>query len=437
MRGIRRWASVLASTALPAAAAAGCAPEETAVAPAPGFPRDAILAMPPPHTAPPTTPLGPIYLDDLSTIDGSTTFTLGKCLGFTLIANDEGILFSTETVVTVGPLGEQDTLLLDGARLRVGSQRNGYRCTWTEPFGTPGPWDVVVRDGERAWTIAHALEARPTRIIEIGRVTGERVWSGEATGEPGANVFEVPYDADVYLADFWLPDETAHLFAHFDFFPTGTAALLPTMEFREPSHPGILTARGGLGLVFPKRGMNYLVVRDEYGLGGPGATYDVSFVSQVASAAPWSERCRDAATITARTWYLNYDRLSPDFDPAGAPGCRDSVYGTPIHAPGNDAVWRIRVPSHTQLRVATYDDHIDNTTYLLPVSVLGSGSNGCPARPTNCAAAAGRFGGGNTDTLVYDNPSDADRELFLVHDSATVMTNDVGSFLMDIQLFER
>jgi hypothetical protein len=37
--------------------------------------------------------------------------------------------------------------------------------------------------------------------------------------------------------------------------------------------------------------------------------------------------------------------------------------------------------------------------------------------------------------MVYDNVSDADQQFLLVSDSATVMTNNVGSFLINVESF--
>lgn len=383
----------------------------------------------------PDVPLGPVYLADLTTPDGSPVISSGKCLGFTLTANEEGLYFTMDTTVDVGPFTNVETLLLDGTHLRVGTDATSNTCFYTPLFGTPGTWDVKVHNTDRTIELPGAITVHPTKLLDAGRVESDYRWSMDMVTDPEANAFEVPYDIDVYRVDFY-NGTTSHSFARIEFFPTGPTALLPIMEFREPSHPQILTARGGVGLVFPKRGVNYVVVKDELGQGGPGATYELAMATQVATGAPTSDMCSSAPLITARTYYTSYDDLTPDFNPEGSAGCRDSLYGNPINAPGNDGVWRVKVPAGKQLRVSTYDDHINNVTYLLPAT-MSVGTNGCPARPTTCVRASGRFGGGNTDTLVYDNVSGVEEEFFLIHDSATVMTSGVGSFLFDVELFDK
>lgn len=388
----------------------------------------------PDPTPTPDAALGPVYLADLTTADGNPVISTGKCLGFTLTANEEGLYFTMDTTVDVGPFANVKTLLLDGTHLRVGTNETSNMCFYTPLFGTAGSWDVKVHDTDRTITLEDAITVHPTKLLDVGRVETDYRWSLDMLTDPEANAFEVPYDVDVYRVDFY-HGTTSHAFARTEFFPTGPAALLPVMEFREPSHPQILTARGGLGLVFPKRGVNYVVVKDVLGQGGPGATYELALATQVATGAPTSDMCSTAPLITARTYYTSYDALTPDFDPEGNGGCLDSAYGNAIDAPGNDGVWRVKVPAGKQLRVSTYDDHIDNVTYLLPAT-MSVGTNGCPTKPTTCVSASGRFGGGNTDTLVYENVSAVEEEFFLIHDSATVMTSGVGSFLFDVELFD-
>lgn len=380
---------------------------------------------------PTATPAGPIYLKDLSTPGGVTEISTGKCLGFTLVANDPAISWSPETTVSIGPFENVETMLMDGNNLRIGAASNAYSCFYTPLFGEAGIWDVVIETGAERHVLEGAIKVLPTKFLDVGRVnvTDPTQWSMDRVTDPQANVFEVPYDIDVYKVDFYQPG-SSHTFAHTQFFPTGAVAILPVMEFRESAHPLELTARGGYGLVFPKRGVNYIVVKDTLGQGGPGATYELAFATQTTAGADSSDVCLGAPLLTPRTYYADYDSLTNDFDPDG--GCRDSVYNLPLRTPGNDAVWRVKVPAGKQLRVATYDDHIDNAVYLLPI-----GAGECPSRPTNCVAAASRYGGGNTDTLLYRNTSAAEEEFFLVHDSATVMTNGVGSFFFDIQIYDR
>lgn len=377
------------------------------------------------------TPAGPIYLEKLSTPDGTNEIASGKCLGFTLVANSDGLSWSPDTKVSVGPFTDVESMLEDGTHLRIGSAANHFTCFYTPLFGEPGEWDVVIENDGETHTLAGAIKVLPPKLLEVGRVNPDTGfhWSMDRVFDSQANVFEVPYDIDIYRVEFFQPGDDK-TFSHAEFFPTGAPALLPVMEFREPSHPLEITARGGLGLIFPKRGTNYIVVKDVLGQGGSGATYDLSFATQTAGEASGGAACESAPVLAPATYKANYDDMANNFDPQG--GCFDSFYGLPINTAGNDAVWRVTVPAGKQLRVSGYDDHIDNATYLLPI---GTGS--CPARPTNCVAAASRYGGGNTDTMIYDNRTGADQEFFLVHDSATVMTNGVGAFAFDVQIFDR
>ena len=384
----------------------------------------------------PTIPEGgPIVITDLNTPGGLPAVSTGKCLGFTLVATEPDLYFSSATKVNVGPNLAVETLLLDGTHLRVGADATSHECFYTPLFGATGVWAVTVDIGGTVYDVA-SINVLPTKLLDVGRVEQDYVWSLDTVDDPEANVFETPYDVDVYRAEFYEIDEH-HSFAHTEFFPTGATALLPGMEFRESSHPQMITSKGGYGLVFPKRGTNYVVVKDQLGQGGPGANYELQFITNTMPAtAPSNEMCSTAPLITARTYYTSYDVLENDFDPQGNNGCRDSVYNTPINAPGNDAVWRVKVPAGKQLRVSSYDDHINNTTYLLPISTLTVGTNGCPTKPTNCVAAAGKFGGGNTDTMIYENGTDLEEEFFLIHDSATIMTAGVGSFMFDVEIWD-
>lgn len=380
---------------------------------------------------PTPTPAGPIYLKDLSTPGGTPEISSGKCLGFTLVANDPAISWSPETAVSIGPFENVETMLMDANNLRIGAAANAYTCFYTPLFGEGGDWDVVIETGAERHVLAGAIKVRPTKSFDVGRVDvlDPTQWSMDRVTDPEANVFEVPYDIDIYKVDFHQPG-TSHTFAHTQFFPTGAVAILPIMEFRESAHPLELTARGGYGLVFPKRGVNYIVVRDTLGQGGPGATYELAFATQTADTASGSATCGTAPDLPPGTYRADYDSLTNNFDSEGA--CRDSIYNLPMRTPGNDVAFRVRVPAGKQLRVATYDDNIDNALYLLSAS-----SGTCPSRPTSCVRASSRFGGGNTDTLIYDNTSAAEEEFFLIHDSATVMTSGVGSFFFDVEIYDR
>ena len=57
-------------------------------------------------------------------------------------------------------------------------------------------------------------------------------------------------------------------------------------------------------------------------------------------------------------------------------------------------------------------------------------------KTASCSLAAARPCGGNTDTLVHRNDSDEDQEL-RSSTTVTVMTEDVGRFLINVGIFER
>ena len=398
------------------------------------------VAFPGANPTPGETPTGPIFLAEVTTVDGTSTITAGKCLGFSVVAKEEEpITFSPSATVEVEGLGAIDTSFRNAKKLRVGDKTKNYTCKWTEPFGPTGSFDVIIKDGTVEQRIEDAITILPPQILHVGIVEqGPKVWSFDLLDTPGANEFELPYDVDIYQANFWEASDS-HVFANMQFYPTGPAALRPIMEFREETHPELLTARGGFGLIFPKRGENFVVVRDELGLGGPGATYDISFeLHRAGSSAPQNSSCLDAPLLDPKTHYVRYDGLGNDMDPQGSATCIDSIYKNPINATGEDGVWRIKVPAGKELRVATYDDKIDNVVLLLPLSAMTTSTSGCPSRPTNCAAAAGRYGGGNTDTLIYENTTAAEQEFFLIHDAAKPpLIEEENSFLMDIRIVDK
>lgn len=377
--------------------------------------------------APTPTPSGPVYLESLFTPDDSPRVAGGQCIGFTLVGNTA--TFGEDLTVDLGPLNLPVTIL-DATHARVGETATGGVCTWLPIFldedavGTHSP--TVTTMGT-----TYVLDETPITVdlvdaIEVGRVADERVWT---TGS-----FEKPYDTDVYLANI---DDIVRRYADMDFFPTGSVPLVPEMQFWQKSHPDVMIARGGVGLIFPQGGFNYILVRDVNGTGGPGADYDLGFIGDVLGDRRPADDCAGAPYITARAYHVDYDSLSDDFRPT----CADSIYGNPIRGFGKDGVWKVKVPPHTELRVSTYDDHIDNVVFLLPVG------DGCPHAPTTCAAAAGHFGGGSTDTLSHVNDTDVEQEYYLVHDGANVYDYDpehpevenpqVGAFLIDVELFPR
>lgn len=353
--------------------------------------------------------------------------SLGRCIGFTVVAAQDGVEFGAGTSVELGPLGRVPATTLDSRHVRVADPETNGACFFTPLFVKTGAWDATVSSAGHTWTIRSAVRMDPAVVVDIGEVDHQHVLvpaTGAVEGTSGAFVFEHPWDADVYRARF---SEAYHVYAHADFF-SADASVVPEMLFWEPAHPETNVARGGFAVVFPQGGEDYFVVRDRHGAGNPGAHYRLAFTGDELGTTDVGDECMNAPPIPARGFHVDYDALHADLDPDGA--CVDSVYGDPIRAPGKDAVWTVTIPRGQQLRVSTYDDHIDNVTYLLPLG------EGCPARPTSCVAAADHFGGGNTNTLIWNNTSAADETFFLVHDSATVMDADVGTFMVNVELFD-
>ena len=173
-------------------------------------------------------------------------------------------------------------------------------------------------------------------------------------------------------------------------------------------------------------------MRDAFGAGGDDATYDLGFAGDELGSVDPADRCAGAPTLGARAIHAEYDDLKDDFDPEGS--CTDSIYGSPLVGRGADAVWRVEVPAGAELRVSSYDDHLDGVLWIMDPA------DGCPRTPT-CLAAAGRFGGGNTDTLSWTNAGGDPREVLLVHDAVREPEleegeDEVGSFLLDVEIFE-
>jgi hypothetical protein len=368
---------------------------------------------------------GPLAVTALTTPDGLPRISLGSCVGFTIVGN--GVVFAPDATVTLGPMDAVPVRFVDETHLRVGSDETGGTCVWTPIFADPGAWTLTVTSAGASNALDGAIFAEPPVIHDAGAVDHSHVWSDALGNGDGANELERPYDVDLYRVAF---SESYHVYDHVDFFSTGTnGTLVPQMEIWDPAEPAADLGRGGESVVFPKGGEMIVAVRDVSGAGGPGARYDLAFTGDELGTGPDADKCDgNVPVIGDRAYHVDYDPLHDDLDPDG--NCKDSIYGDPIHAPGNDAVWYVVVPAGQQLRVATYDDHIDNVVYLLPAGA------GCQRRPPLCLAAAGHFGGGNTDTLVWRNTTGVDQELLLVHDSAKKMAgHDVGSFLVDVELF--
>lgn len=375
---------------------------------------------------------GPLSLVEIHSEDGTARTSLGECIGFTVVAS-EPITFADDVQVSLGPLDVVPVTRLDATHLRVGAEETGLTCVYLPLFAEAGAWALTITSRGETHVMESALIVDPLVPYDIGHVAKERVWSGDVLDAPGANVLERAYDVDVYAADF---STAYHVYDHADFFGTGEGrGYVPVLELWSEQHPESYLGRGGLSVIFPQGGRQLVVVRDAEGAGAPELTYEVGFVGdELGSTANADDCLGNIPRITPRGYHVNYDDLKDDFDPQGGDGCRDSIYGGPVRGPGNDAVWRVVIPAHKELRVSTYDDHIDNVTYLLPLPAAGVA---CPRVPPSCIAASGRFGGGNTDTLVHRNDTDEDVELLLVHDSATVMSEEVGTFLINVGIFER
>ncbi len=432
--------SVLLAIATSAAVMAGCG---TDGGPEPVNPDKRIFEAPPGDVLPgtePTPPPAPIFLVDIASDDGTNVSTTGECLGFTIKTTEYE--WAPDAKVTLGPLGTVPVLFRNQREIRVGDAATGYRCFWTAPFGPIGTWDLTITSGGTTWTVEDAITMNPLKIFDLGLIDGTRTWSMSVLDEPDANVFERPYDVDVYQVNV-LPalDPTSHVFSHTEFFATGGVEILPVMEFWDPGHTAAYLGRGGNTVIFPKREISYVIVKDTLGAGEPGATYELASVRKQSRGTTPSDDCYDVPVLRPETneamsYYTSYTAVNDDFDPNFA--CPDSTYGTGFKAPGNDGVWRITIPAGKTLRVSTYDDKIDPVTYMIPVPTVVEGTSGCPRRINNCVAAAGRFGGGNTDTMIYRNLTGADEEYFLIFDSVTLMTNeDSNTFLLNVEVYDR
>lgn len=373
--------------------------------------------------------IGPIRLTDLWTPSGEARISAAECLGFTIAANAEGIVFTEDATATLGGLAVP-LAFVDSTHLRAGAEETARDCFFLPVFlASSGELSLTVASAGSSWTIDGAIEVSPVDAFDVGDVAKERVWSRDVVSAPGANVFERKWDVDVYSATF---TDAYHVYDDVDFFSLGTAGLVPEMQIWSDEYPDSYLGRGGVGLVFPQSGTQLVVVRDVQGFGGEGVEYQLGFTGDELGGEDPADRCDDVPLLTARAIHADYDVLVDDFDPDGS--CVDSIYGMPIESPGKDAVWRVRVPAGAELRVSSYDDHLDSVLWIMDPA------DGCPRRPT-CLAAAGRFGGGNTDTLAWVNESGDERELLLVHDAVREpeleeWEDEVGSFLVDVEIFE-
>lgn len=367
-------------------------------------------------------PRGPIAVTDLWTPDGSPRIAAAECLGFTIAANEEGVVFAPDATATLGAI-EVPLSFVDATHLRAGAEETGRDCFFLPVFpGTSGALALTVNSAGASWTLDSAITLDPVDAVDVGLVEKEPVWKEDA--------FERTWDVDVFRATF---TDAYHVYDDVDFFPLANPDLVPEMQLWSDEYPDSFLGKGGVGLVFPQSGTQLVVVRDTKGFGGDGGAYAIAFSADELGGVTPSDDCDDVPLLGARAIHANYDELDDDFDPEGS--CVDSIYGTPIESPGKDAVWRVKVPAGAELRVSSYDDHLDSVLWIMDAD------GGCPRRPT-CLAAAGRFGGGNTDTLAWENTGAGEREVLLVHDAVREPVleegeDEVGSFLVDVGIFER
>ena len=94
-------------------------------------------------------------------------------------------------------------------------------------------------------------------------------------------------------------------------------------------------------------------------------------------------------------------------------------------------MFSITIPAGKTLRAAAYDNHWSQAIYLLRKDL------GCDPRPTDCAAAAGFFGGGNTNLLSFENTNAVDEDFYLVFDTTAVSTTSDGAFLISVDLLDK
>jgi hypothetical protein len=374
----------------------------------------------------PAVPLS-VTLQDFYTPDGTSTTTHGQCLGFTAVAH--GFTFPAHATISMGPMGSVPVVLKDSTHLRVGSKQTKRTCVFTPIFGAAADWDVTVTvPGTSTFSFPAAIHAGAAVIHEVGAVGKTRVWTRDFLQDPGANAFERPYDVDLYQVEF---SDVYHAFGHIDFFPLGGASIVPSVEYWNALWPNSPLGRGGSGDIFPEPGKNVIAVKDVQGKGGPGVNYDVSMRGDEVLSTAEGHSCADAPPITPGSYHVEDAGLTNNLDPQGNTGCFDTAYQSPLNASGPDTAWTVSVPAHQELRVSAYDDQYHSVLYLLPIA------NGCSAIPTNCVAAAGAFGTGNTNVVVYDNTTNASQSFFVVHDSAAPVQGSDGSFLFSVELFDR
>ena len=374
---------------------------------------------------PTPTPSGPVYLDSFVTPSGGAEFTLGKCIGFTVVGNT--VTLDSSMSVRVSGLGTVPGTWLDAHHYKVGAPATAGRCVFTPIFAaTPGAWDVTVRTGGSDYALKGALVADPPRIFDVGTVGTARVFTAAVAGTSGANELETPYDVDVYRVDF--ADTAQRVFAEGDFYDQSGKALLPRVELWNTKWPDSPLGVGALGVVFPENGRNYLVVRDVEGKGGPGVTYDLGVVGNYLRLIPSHSGCGAAAPISPGGYRVDDSQLYDAMNPAGA--CSDSYFGDPIETPDVDAAFTVTVPVGKELRAFSYSAHYSQAIYLLPKI-----SDSCVPQPSDCVLAAQHFGSGETNVIVYDNDTPSDQDFYLIYDTSALTTPPSdGAFMSGMEL---
>ncbi len=414
------------------AAACGHSPNDTRPGENPGnafLPPDETIVTHPDAT-PTATPAGPVYLDAFFP-NGTNQVHLGKCLGFTVVGN--GVTFGADASVTVGSLGPVPFTRLDATHLRVGSPKTAGTCVYTPIFGDAGMQDVTVSSGPNTWTVAEGIELDPPQVYSFGMVGPSTRFGRDVVTDAGANTFETPYDVDIYTI---ATTEITRVYPHMDFFDLSTAGnVVPQLEFWNSKFPNDFLGRGALTTIFPQNSTaafpDYFVVRDIKGQGGLGADYDVGVSADQLGWTADGSGCSGARPINPGAYHIDDALLTDAFNPANSFGCRDSIFGTPINAPGPDAAFTVTIPAGKSFRAAAYDNHWSQAIYLLPKSYS------CNPQPEDCLAAAGFFGGGNTNQLRFTNESAVDEDFLLVFDTTAVSGTSDGAFLVNVEILDR
>src|SRR5579859_6536184 len=401
---MRSVSIILAAVGAAALAGAACSSGGGSGTPTPSM----ILTFPNrPVVTPQATPTGPVYLDNLFP-NGTSTVAMGKCLGFEVVGNT--VTFGTGATVSIGGIGNVPTTWVDPSHLQVGAPETGGTCFFTPIFGKVGPADVTVTDGSAINKITGGVTF--TRVVyDLGKIgPTTQVWAKDvlAGASAGAGVLETPYDVDVYKATF---TTTAHVFPHANFFDLSGVGLVPAVEMWNTNWPNTPMAEGVRAVIFPEDSVEYFVVRDRNGQGGPGATYDLAVIGdQIVDQAPSGFTCANAPTLNPGAYEVDDRPMTNNYDPQGNSACQDSFFNQPLFGPGVDTVWKVNVPAGKEIRVAAYDDQWASNLYILP------GDQPCNPQPNNCLSAGGHFGVGNTNAAVWANTGSSDQTVFVMWD---------------------